>query len=196
MEIELEDKIRPLRDEKNYRKYWAFISYSRNDEYSARKLRNFIESFEIPNELVEKYGLPENMSNSIFDETLLGGGDLAPQIEGALKQSRYLIVVCSPNSAKSKYVNEEIEYFKSLGGETRILPYIIAGKATIDEDPDCCYGPAIKENQVKHQIVGGNLQETGFEFAAIRIISAMLEVDFRLLYDQFIKNKKRKRSLF
>ena len=83
---------------------------------------------------------------------------LTPQIEEALRNSRYLIVVCSPNSAKSKYVNEEIEYFKSLGGETKILPYIIAGKATTDEDPDCCYAPALKENQKKYQIVGGDAQ--------------------------------------
>ncbi|MEE1202698.1 MAG: WD40 repeat domain-containing protein, partial [Bacteroidales bacterium] len=103
--------------------------------------------------------------------------------------------MCSPNSAKSKYVNEEIEYFKSLGGETKILPYIIAGKATTDEDPDCCYAPALKENQKKYQIVGGDAQENGAEAASVKLIAGMLKLEFNTLYDRFRKAEKRKRKI-
>ena len=46
--------------------------------------------------------------------------DLAASVREALASSRYLIVICSPAAAKSRWVNEEIRYFKSLGGADRV----------------------------------------------------------------------------
>ena len=177
------------------KKYFAFISYSHKDKDAAKKLQNFIQGYKIPAKLEDRPDLPKRIGRVFRDEDELAGDELTPQIEEALRQSRYLIVVCSPNSAKSKYVNEEIEYFKSLGGETKILPYIIAGKATTDEDPDCCYAPALRENQEKYQIVGGDAQENGAEAASVKLIAGMLRLEFNTLYDRFRKAEKRKRKI-
>lgn len=177
------------------KKYFAFISYSHKDKKVAKKLQNFIQGYKIPAKLEDRPDLPKRIGKVFRDEDELVGDELTPQIEEALRQSRYLIVVCSPNSAKSKYVDEEIEYFKSLGGETKILPYIIAGKATTDEDPDCCYAPALRENQKKHQIVGGDAQENGAEAASVKLIAGMLRLEFNTLYDRFRKAEKRKRNI-
>ena len=187
------------KEEKNQtseeKKYFAFISYSHKDKDAAKKLQNFIQGYKIPAKLEDRPDLPKRIGRVFRDEDELAGDELTPQIEEALRNSRYLIVVCSPNSAKSKYVNEEIEYFKSLGGETKILPYIIAGKATTDEDPDCCYAPALKENQKKYQIVGGDAQENGAEAASVKLIAGMLKLEFNMLYDRFRKAEKRKRKI-
>ena len=187
------------KEEKNQtseeKKYFAFISYSHKDKDAAKKLQNFIQGYKIPAKLEDRPDLPKRIGRVFRDEDELAGDELTPQIEEALRQSRYLIVVCSPNSAKSKYVNEEIEYFKSLGGETKILPYIIAGKATTDEDPDCCYAPALRENQEKYQIVGGDAQENGAEAASVKLIAGMLRLEFNMLYDRFRKAEKRKRKI-
>ena len=180
---------------KEEKKYFAFISYSHKDKDAAKKLQNFIQGYKIPAKLEDRPDLPKRIGRVFRDEDELAGDELTPQIEEALRQSRYLIVVCSPNSAKSKYVNEEIEYFKSLGGETKILPYIIAGKATTDEDPDCCYAPALRENQKKYQIVGGDAQENGAEAASVKLIAGMLRLEFNTLYDRFRKAEKRKRKI-
>ncbi|MEE1093916.1 MAG: TIR domain-containing protein, partial [Bacteroidales bacterium] len=177
------------------KKYFAFISYSHKDKDAAKKLQNFIQGYKIPAKLEDRPDLPKRIGRVFRDEDELAGDELTPQIEEALRNSRYLIVVCSPNSAKSKYVNEEIEYFKSLGGETKILPYIIAGKATTDEDPECCYAPALKENQKKYQIVGGDAQENGAEAASVKLIAGMLRLEFNTLYDRFRKAEKRKRKI-
>ena len=157
-------------------------------------MQNFIQGYKIPAKLEDRPDLPKRIGRVFRDEDELAGDELTPQIEEALRQSRYLIVVCSPNSAKSKYVNEEIEYFKSWGGETKILPYIIAGKATTDEDPDCCYAPALKENQMKYQIVGGDAQENGAEAASVKLSAGMLRLEFNTLYDRFRKAENRKRK--
>jgi len=49
-------------------------------------------------------------------------------VREALAQSRYLIVVCSPDAASSPWVNQEIIEFKKLHGESRVLAVIARGK--------------------------------------------------------------------
>ena len=59
--------------------------------------------------------------------------DLGAEVNEALTQSRYLIVVCSRNSAKSVWVNEEIKFFKKLGREDRVLALIVDGEPNASE---------------------------------------------------------------
>ena len=44
-----------------------------------------------------------------------------------LDKSKYLILICSPNSAKSEYVNDEAEYFIKNGRTDHIIPLIVDG---------------------------------------------------------------------
>jgi hypothetical protein len=59
--------------------------------------------------------------------------DLGTEVNEALTQSRYLIVVCSRNSAKSVWVNEKIKFFKKLGRENRVLALIVDGEPNASE---------------------------------------------------------------
>ena len=60
----------------------------------------------------------------------------------ALDASRALIVICSPASAKSHYVTEDIRLFKSRHPERPIIPLIIGGKP---DDPQIeCFPPSLK----------------------------------------------------
>jgi hypothetical protein len=47
--------------------------------------------------------------------------DLGEEIGKAVEDSRYLIVLCSPHSAKSHWVNKEITEFQTRGRSKRIL---------------------------------------------------------------------------
>lgn len=69
-------------------------------------------------------------------EELAGSGDLPSRIQEALQQSRNLIVICSPNAAQSRWVNEEIRLFKQLGREAHVLALIVAGEPGAGDDPD------------------------------------------------------------
>ena len=60
-------------------------------------------------------------------EELPTSNELGLAIKTALDESSHLIVVCSPNSANSTWVNEEIKYFKSLGRSDNILSFIVDG---------------------------------------------------------------------
>lgn len=114
-------------------KYWAFISYSSKDVACARRLHRALEQYRIPKDLRGRPGRDGPVPEKLFpvfrdrDELPLAS-DLGSSIQDALRASRYLIVICSPNASASRWVNEEIRFFKSLGRGDRILALILDGE--------------------------------------------------------------------
>jgi len=54
--------------------------------------------------------------------------DLGVHIREALNDSASLLVICSPGASASRWVNEEIRYFRSLGRDDRIFCLIVDGE--------------------------------------------------------------------
>ena len=114
-------------------RYWAFISYSHADKKWGDWLHRALETYRVPKHLVGKKGafgpVPRRLYPVFRDrEELSASSSLGTNIQRGLRESRFLIVICSPRSASSHWVNEEIKYFKSLGREDRILALIVAGE--------------------------------------------------------------------
>lgn len=148
------------------------------------------------------------------DEDELAGGDLSPQISEALAKSEYLIVICSPRSACSEYVNKEILEFISIGKtrqldyRRRIFPFIIEGEPHQKEENKAveCFPRAIlefsedKKNPV--ELIGGNVNASGSNKAFVRILAGTLHdknVRFSELWnryenDKLIEEAKRKEA--
>ncbi|MGJ8669925.1 MAG: tetratricopeptide repeat protein [Oceanococcus sp.] len=127
--------------------YWAFISYSRKDEALARWLHRSLERFRIPRRLIrgrdEGTPLPERLVPIFRDrDELASAAELGSEIQRALNRSRNLIVLCSPSSARSPWVNEEIRYFKSLDRAEQVFCLIVDGEPG-DAENDC-FGPALR----------------------------------------------------
>jgi WD40 repeat protein len=123
-------------------KYWAFISYSHQDKVWGGWLHKALETYRVPKPLVGKptergYDVPARVFPVFRDrEELPTSAELGRVINQALEQSQYLIVICSPHSAQSLWVNEEIKAFKRLGRENRILCIIVDGEPNAsDEKP-------------------------------------------------------------
>jgi hypothetical protein len=122
-------------------RYWAFISYSHKDKIWGDWLHPALDSYKTPKLLVglmNKRGekVPERPYPIFRDrEELPIDADLGSVITEALQQSRYLIVICSPNSVQSRFVNDEILYYKKLGRANRILPLIVGGEPNADGKP-------------------------------------------------------------
>lgn len=57
--------------------------------------------------------LSKKFTPVFIDELDLVGrdGSLSESLKGYLNESQYLILICSPSSAKSPYVNDEVDYF-------------------------------------------------------------------------------------
>lgn len=134
-------------------KYWAFISYSHRDLGWANWLHRALERYRVPSRLVGQASrdgaVPKRLYPIFRDrDELPSSPDLDSEIHRALRASRYLIVICSPRSAASKWVNEEVRYFKSLGREDRVVCLIVDGEPNASVDSlrvaEECFPPALR----------------------------------------------------
>ena len=103
----------------NQYKYRAFISYSHRDERWATWLHRALESYRLPRNLVGTKTttgeVPKRLRPVFRDrDDLSSASDLGGTVKQALSDSENLIVVCSPDAAKSHWVNEEIRQFSSI----------------------------------------------------------------------------------
>lgn len=113
--------------EKSY-KYDAFISYRHvePDQSIAKQVHRMIESFNPPKEFYRNGKKP---TFRVFrDREELSVKDLDTSIKAALATSRYLIVIGSKRTPLSEWCEKEVEIFRSLHGDERIIPVLIEGE--------------------------------------------------------------------
>lgn len=123
--------------------YWAFISYSHRDMAWAVWLHKRLETYRDHKRLVgttNRRGevVPARIFPVFRDrDELEGAPDLPERISEALVRSRYLIVICSPQAAASRWVDQEIRTFKAMGRDDRVLALIVDGEphSSSNDDP-------------------------------------------------------------
>ena len=165
----------------------AFISYSHRDLYWGQWLQRKLETFHIPNDM--RGDRPKGQRLRIFrDQTDLAGTELNSSLRQNLDASRYLIVLCSPSSAASSWVNEEVLYFISAGRVDRIIPFIVDGEPLSDDSSLECFPPALRDLE-GHVLLGANIQEIGKSKVFLKVVSILLGVRFGRLVD---REKQRK----
>ncbi|OFX00712.1 MAG: hypothetical protein A3E78_11180 [Alphaproteobacteria bacterium RIFCSPHIGHO2_12_FULL_63_12] len=134
------------------KKYKAFISYSHADEAWAGWLQRALERFRAPGKLaaaLKAKGAPARLSPVFRDrEDFPVAGNLNAAIQAALAASEFQIVLCSPRSARSTWVNEEIKLFHKLHGPGRVFALIIGGEPNASAIPgreeEECFPPALR----------------------------------------------------
>ena len=118
--------------------YHAFISYSRDDNKVpgrewANWLKKRLEGFRVPQSCVgreTKYGpVPSRLGQVFLDRSdMTAEGMINNTLVDKISKSRFLLLVCSPKSAASKFVGLEIEQFIRCHGPRRIIRIVIAGE--------------------------------------------------------------------
>ncbi|GAC15636.1 tetratricopeptide repeat protein [Aliiglaciecola lipolytica] len=131
--------------------YRAFISYSHQDKVVASWLHKELERYRLPKKLIGKDtslgAVPARLSPIFRDQDELpASGNLGHELQDALARSLFLIVICSPASAVSKWVNEEIRQFKVIHGADRVLALVVDGvpNAKPGAKQQECFAPALK----------------------------------------------------
>jgi tetratricopeptide (TPR) repeat protein len=182
--------------------YRAFLSYSHRDTTWAKWLHRALEGFRVDKDLIGRDTpagpVPKSLRPIFRDrEDFSAGHSLTEQTAAALDGSRFMIVLCSPNAAKSQYVNEEIRRFKAMGRGDRIIPLIIDGEPG---DPEReCFPPALRfklhpdgsvSDQREEPIAADARPEgDGKELAKLKIVSALLGIGL----DQVVRRAERAR---
>jgi MTH538 TIR-like domain (DUF1863). len=177
--------------------YYAFISYQRKDEKWAKWLQRKLENYKLP--VANTKGTTDKKSKYIRpvfrDKTDLTAGPLPDALKEALQQSRYLIVICSPNAVQSPWVNEEIETFTKAGRTEYIIPFIVEGEPYSKDGAKECFPTAIKDIPKDKELLGVNINESGKERAFIRTVAYMLNVKFDELWNRFERHRRKIRNL-
>jgi tetratricopeptide (TPR) repeat protein len=194
-------------------KYVAFLSYSHRDAKWGGWLHKALESYRPPRQLVgtltARGPVPKRLSPVFRDrEELASATDLGSLLREALQLSACQIVICSPSSARSKWVNEEILSFKRLGREDRIFCLIVDGEPYASgmpgrEDEECFppalrfkLGPDGELSSVPTEPIAADARpgKDGRNNAKLKLIAGLLGVGFDALRQR--EQHRRQRQLF
>lgn len=182
-------------------RYAAFISYSSADGAFARKLHSALEAYRIPKALGEiRLTDDPRAKNRIYpcfrDREELASGDLGAGLNTALNDAGALIVICSPNAARSVWVEKEIRHFESLGRSQRIFAVIADGEPLASEsgDPEKeCFPPALRHaarlragDASPPDVVAGDARpgKDGFRNAWLKQVAGLAGVNLGKLLDR------------
>ncbi len=174
-------------------KYFAFISYSRKDSRAAAFLHKKLEKFRIPIKRVPeemRKGLRKFVRPVFRDKRDLEVGDnnFTDDVKQALQSSRFIIVLCSQNSAQSSWVSKEVEYFLAAHGNDlrKVVPIILSGEPGSGHLNTECLCECLLSEEVKPIIVKRNLpsmipdegepEKIGWESGVVGVLSYMLKV--------------------
>jgi hypothetical protein len=122
--------------------YDAFISYSgfrkageasQFDRKVAERLHSSLEAYRVPRALTKRNGARAGALRrlkKIFRDRaeVRASSSLNDSLIESLSRSRFLIVICSPRARQSRWMNQEIATFHSLGRSDHILPLLIEGE--------------------------------------------------------------------
>ncbi len=110
--------------------YDAFISYKHlePDSIIAQKLHHMLEHYHIPKRIQKLTG-KKKFSRVFRDrEELPLSADLGENIQEALEHSDFLIVICSPESKESQWVQREVATFLEYHDQNQVLTLLVKGE--------------------------------------------------------------------
>lgn len=168
--------------EKQY-DYFAFISYCSVDEKWAKRLHVALEHYNIPTRLIkENPRLPRRIRPVFWYKVDLSGTKLKESLKRELDRSRYLIVICSPESARNQWVNSEIGDFLKTHDGDRVIPFIVEGEPKSSDPSRECFPVVLRNMSMDNEIRGVNMVESGFRKALVDVVATMLNIRFDVLW--------------
>ncbi len=166
--------------------YYAFISYATTDSKWAKWLQHQLSYYHIPSSVRKsQIGIPQKLRPIFIYEYDLSGNRLHEALQQELQASKYLIVICSPASAKSKYVNDEIVEFIREGRKDYIIPFIVGGEVNASDPAKECFPPALCELVSKTELRGADVATNGKQHALVDVVATMLGVRRDLLWNRY-----------
>jgi tetratricopeptide (TPR) repeat protein len=192
---------------RNSYSYKAFISYSHTDKKTATWLHRALESYRVPKHLVgtdtAAGPVPARLTPVFRDrDDLAVSADLSHRIREALDESEFLVVICSPASARSEWANREIEEFKKLGRSEQVLCLIVDGDPSAAGADEDCYPQALRQRYDQSgSLIDGNAEPMaadlrksadGKSLALLKIIAGMIGVGLDDLRQRELQRKQKR----
>ncbi|HEY4071330.1 MAG TPA: toll/interleukin-1 receptor domain-containing protein [Sphingomicrobium sp.] len=195
-------------------RYYAFLSYSHKDKELADWLHHELEKFRVPKALAGRLtanGVVPRRLTPIFRDQhdLSAGDDLAVEIEAALAASQFLVALCSPTAATSRWTNLEIESFKRTRPEGCVLAAVVAGEPFASDIPgreaEECFPPGLRykydrrghRTAKKAEPLAADFREgkEGRRIAFLKLVAGMLGVGLDELVQRETTRRQRRLAI-
>ena len=155
-------------------------------------MQKALETYRIPADVKKK--VSRKKLNRCFrdqDEMPLAN-DLGSSIEKALRDSEWLILICTPDLLRSSWCLKEVDYFIELGRRDKIIPVLVSGEPSESFPPQIFmreteYGS--EEIEPLAADLRGNMKKQ-LKTEKLRIVARMLNLNFNDL-----KKREREREL-
>ncbi len=175
-------------------RYAAFISYAHKDARWASWIQQAIETYRLPQEIAAKRGMDRKIGKVFRDrDELTVATNLGIRLNEALDNSDALIVVCSPNAAKSEWVAAEINYFKSLGKSDRIFCLLVGDPA--NSFPE---GVLYDNTGAPLEPLAADPREEadGKRLAKLKLIAGLTQLELDQLVRRDLMRERKRQSLY
>ena len=167
--------------------YTAFISYNSKDDKWAKWLQGKLEQYSLPSVIADEKGhilrsydkKPDKFKVFRYVSDLVAK-TLNEGLSEELDRAQYLIVICSPHSAKSEWVGKEIQHFIDTGRKDKIIPFIVGGTPYSNDDSEC-FNPVLKAAFAPGDLLGVNVNDYGDDYWFLRKRKAVAKVVSLLL---------------
>lgn len=189
-------------------KYRAFLSYSHADTGAARRVHRRFEGFRIDRDLVGRVTamgpIPKTLRPIFRDrQDFEAGSSLTEQSIAALDASAALILLASPRSARSKYVNEEVRLFRSRHPDRLLIPLIVDGEPGNPEHE--CIPPSLRfavnpDGTITDRpvdVLAADLRQEGdgFELAIAKVVARLIGLAPDEVYRRAERERQRQRRM-
>ena len=118
-------------------------------------------------------------------------GDLSSTIREALSESDALIVICSPSSARSQWVDAEVRAFMAQGRSDRIFCFIVEGDPAVDN----CFAPATIEDGRIPLAADARPEGDGKDRAFLKLVAGILGVGYDALVQRETQRRNRRLAI-
>ena len=175
------------------KRYRAFISYNQTDKKWAQQLHKALETYQVPLGVMADIDPKKRTIGRIFrdDEEMGASQSLGAALEGALEDSEVLIVLCSPNSARSQWVDLEVRRFKRKAG-AKVFAVIIDGEPNTGNLKTECFCPALRFaitpdgelTNIPDEPLAPDWRKDGLARIKTRLTAGILDVNFDDLWQR------------
>lgn len=129
-------------------------------------------------------------------DELASGSDLAAAVRQGLEDSAFLIVICSPNGARSRWVNEEIRAFVAMGRRDRIRLIVVGGEPMSTDPELSALPPAILEGAEGEPLAAdARPGQDGKQGAKLKLLAGLLGVPFDELRQREAARRQRRLAI-
>lgn len=180
----LVDALQPYRTDLSSVRYDAFVCYKHGpvDSAAALTLQRSLENYRAPKGVS---GKRKPFGRVFLDEGELSScADLGQQIREALKNSGWLIVICSQDTPSSPWVQEEIDTFLEYHDRSRVLAVLTGGDIAASFPPQLRAGADGKGEVFAPHALCGTPQEAARKIKGdtlLKIVAPMLGTTYDTL---------------